>query len=56
MNSINKGKKDQIINGKVLIVAVDIGSIRNTGYWRYSGGPESKVFFLAIRRKVLSYL
>jgi transposase len=40
----NKEKKKQIINEKVLIVAVDIGSIRNTGYWRYSGGPESKVF------------
>ena len=40
----NKSKKGKIINGKVLIVAVDIGKRTNTGYWRYPGGVESKVF------------
>jgi len=40
----NKMKKGEKVNGKVLIVGIDIGKNSNTGYWRYPNGPESKVF------------
>ena len=39
-----KTKKAKLINGKILIVTVDIGKIMNTGYWRCPDGRECKPF------------
>lgn len=44
MSKSNKVKKYQKINEKVMIVGIDIGKETNTGYWRYPGRAESKVF------------
>lgn len=43
MNEI-KTKKPKIVNGKTLIVAVDIGKTKPTGYCRCPGGREIKPF------------
>jgi hypothetical protein len=39
-----KTKKVKVINSKTLLVTVDIGTTLNMGYYRYSGGTESKPF------------
>ena len=39
-----KTKKAKLINGKILIVTVDIGKTMNTGYWRCPDGRECKSF------------
>ncbi|MFC1724208.1 IS110 family transposase, partial [candidate division KSB1 bacterium] len=46
----NNVRKKTKVNGNVLIVAVDIGKNTNTGYWRYPGGPEGKVFTFSNNR------
>ncbi len=39
-----KTKKLKLVNGKTLIVTVDIGKTTNTGYWRTPAGVEAKPF------------
>jgi transposase len=39
-----KGKKINTSNGKTLIVAVDLGKVKNTGYYRCPNGTDIKPF------------
>lgn len=39
-----KAEKTKLVNGKTLIVAVDIGKLKNTGYYRCPDGTEIKTF------------
>lgn len=41
-----KAEKTKIVNGKTLIVAVDIGMVKNSGYYRCSDGTEIKPFLV----------
>ena len=40
----SKPKKQRIVNDKTLIVAIDIGKMSNTGYYRYPDGTEGRAF------------
>jgi len=39
-----KTKKQRIVNGKTLIVTVDMGKDRHFGYWRCPDGVDVKPF------------
>lgn len=39
-----KTKKGEIVNGKTLIATVDLGKVKNTGYWRCPDGTDIKPF------------
>ena len=52
----NNVKNSYNVNGKVLIVAIDIGKSTNTGYWRYPGGEDSKVFSFSNTRSGFEFL
>jgi len=43
MKDVNT-KKLKRVNGRTLIVAVDIGKVKHTGYWRFPDGTEIKPF------------
>ena len=47
-----KAKKTRVVNGKTIIVGVDIGMITHTGYYRCPDGTDMKSFEFSVNKSI----